>query len=275
MLRNRRLAPLVCLLLALPASAQEQGGAPPPPPEMVTDRPDQTESALTVPPGYVQVETGWLFTREDSSGLRLESHGLPGTLARIGVASGLELRAGWSGYVRDQTRLGAFEVAEEGAGDAEVGAKLRLTSESGLRPEIAFLAGASLPVGSAGVSSERVDPAFRFSVAHTLSDRLALGYNLGMVWDSDSDETGNRATLSNYLYTLSLGVGLTERLGSFIEVFGEMGASAPGPPAHSLDGGFTYLVRPNLQFDVSAGVGLSAAAEDWFVGLGFSVRLPE
>ena len=28
-------------------------------PELITDRPDKTESAVTVPPGYVQLETGW------------------------------------------------------------------------------------------------------------------------------------------------------------------------------------------------------------------------
>jgi hypothetical protein len=33
-------------------------------------------------------------------------------------------------------------------------------------------------------------------------------------------------------------------------------------------------VRPNLQLDAAAGVGLSSAADDVFVGLGLSVRLP-
>jgi hypothetical protein len=95
-----------------------------------------------------------------------------------------------------------------------------------------------------------------------------------MAWESRLNDAGKRVNLSNYLYTLAFGLGITDRLGSFLEVFGDVPASAPGTPANYFDGGLTYLLRDNLQFDVSAGVGLSHAAEDWFVGAGISVRFP-
>jgi hypothetical protein len=221
------------------------------------------------------VETGWVFTRDDAEGVRQHTHEVPGTLVRIGALDWMEIRAGWAGYVREEVKVGLAETEIEGAGDAEVGTKFILHRENGWLPQTAFLAGVSLPVGGKDLSTERADPSFRFSLAHTLSDRLALGYNVGMAWDSGSDGAGDRDTLSNYLYTLALGIGLTERLGSFVEVFGEVAGSADGPPAHSFDGGFTYLLRPNLQLDLSGGVGLSAAADDWFVGAGVSFRFPE
>ena len=59
-----------------------------------------------------------------------------------------------------------------------------------------------------------------------------------------------------------------------MELFGESGGSAPGGPANAFDGGFTFLVRDNVQFDVAGGVGLSDGADDWFVGVGLSVRWP-
>lgn len=52
-------------------------------------------------------------------------------------------------------------------------------------------------------------------------------------------------------------------------------ASASGGPSNSFDGGFTYLLRDDLQVDASAGVGLSDDADDWFVGLGLSLRFPD
>ena len=244
-------------------------------PELITDRPDQTEASSTVPAGYVQIETGWIFSRDDEEGVRQQAHELPGTLVRIGLVDWLEFRAGWRGYRREDIRVGSLRADDDGVGDAELGTKIRLRHEKGALPEVALIVGASLPVGSEGFSAERVDPSFRFSLSHTLSERFALGYNLGMLWVSEFDDTGKRTTLSNYLYTGTLGIGLTERLGTFVELFGEIPASAVGDPAHSFQNGFTFLVRPNLQLDVAGGVGLTKEAPDWFVGVGVSVRLPE
>ena len=246
-------------------------------PELITDRPDQTESAATVTRGYVQVETGWTLGQEETRGVQLRSHKFPGTLVRTGITQGVELRLGWTGYAWGQERTDDLELNRNGAADAKLSAKFRLRSESekGPWPAVALLVGTSLPMGEEAFSSDRADPSFRFSLAHTLTDRLGLGYNVGMEWESSLDKNGRSRTLSNYLYTMVLGVGLTDRWGSFIEVFGEVGASAPGTPAHSFDGGITYLLRPNIQLDFAAGVGLSEAAEDWFLGGGFSIRLPK
>ncbi len=119
-----------------------------------------------------------------------------------------------------------------------------------------------------------MDPALRLSFAHTLSERLSLGYNVGIGWESGPGGDGGTTTLSSYLYTVALGIGLSDRVGAFVELFGDVPASAPGGPANSFDGGFTFLVRDNLQFDVAAGAGLSDAADDWFAGVGISVRWP-
>ena len=60
-------------------------------PELITDRPDQTESSVVVPPGYVQIETGWSLSRDDEGGIRSETHQFPGTLFRIGAFNRMEL----------------------------------------------------------------------------------------------------------------------------------------------------------------------------------------
>ena len=37
-------------------------------PELVTDRPDQMESSVVVPPRYVQIETGWSLSQDKEEG---------------------------------------------------------------------------------------------------------------------------------------------------------------------------------------------------------------
>lgn len=259
-------------LAAGPLAAQDT-----PPGELVTDRPDRTESAAVVAPGYVQVETGGLFTRDEEGAAEVEVVEGPGTLVRIGLGGRTELRLGWDGWVRQEVSVagaGGGSATVDGAGDAELGAKVRLRDEAGGLPEAALLVGVSLPLGDEELTSDRYDPSILLSLAHTLSERLALGYNAGVAWSSAPGEAGAVETSSHIVWSAALGIGLTERLGAFAELFGEEPIDAPGSSAVSVDGGFTWLVRPNLQLDLFAGAGLTDDAPDWLAGAGVSFRLP-
>ena len=72
-------------------------------PDMVTDRPDQTESATVVPRGLLQVEMGYLFARDGD----VDGYAVPGTLFRLGLGGRLELRIGHAGIVGGAGRHGA------------------------------------------------------------------------------------------------------------------------------------------------------------------------
>ena len=176
-------------------------------PDMVTDRPDQTESAAVVPRGLLQVETGYLFARDGD----VDGYAVPGTLFRIGLGGRLELRIGHAGIVGGSGR--------HGAGDSELGAKINLIERAdGWRPELALLGGLALPTGDHGFSSDGVDPSFLVLFAHELLPRLSLGYNVGATWESSADQPDRDAFL---VYSLVLGVRLTDRLGTFLEFFGD------------------------------------------------------
>ncbi len=266
---------IACLLFSalftgLPCFGQEKSLKP----ELVTDRPDQTESSVIVPLGYVQVETGWSLSRHQEGGIRTNTHTFPGTLFRIGALDRMELRLDYGGALWEQTQEAGQSANLGGSGDMGIGTKLYFWEEHNWLPEAALLAGVSLPVGKDQFSSGRADPSFRLSLSHTLSERLSFGYNLGATWESTLDETNDRDTLSLFNYTAVLGIGLSERAGLFAEVFGDIPFNAKGGPRHSFDGGLTYLIRGNLQIDGSAGIGLSHSADDWFVGLGITARLP-
>ena len=157
-------------------------------PDMVTDRPDQTESAAVVPRGLLQVETGYLFARDGD----VDGYAMPGTLFRIGLGGRLQLRIGHAGIVGGSGR--------RGAGDSELGAKINLIERAdGWRPELALLGGLSLPTGDHGFSSDGVDPSFLVAFAHELLPRLSLGYNVGAAWESSADQPDRDAFLARYL----------------------------------------------------------------------------
>ena len=81
---------------------------------IITDRPDFTESGISVPKGRVQIEGG--FSLVDYG--RISVLSLPETLVRIGMKDGLEFRVGIPDY-EDRESV-------SGLGDLKVGAKLEI-----------------------------------------------------------------------------------------------------------------------------------------------------
>ena len=260
---------MVCLMLL--GSQQVSGETV----EMITDRPDATESSQTVLPGYIQIESGMTYFEEDEGGLDSSGFAAPETLVRIGLDEKTELRLEFAGYNRLRERAAGGSTTEtNGFGDTGIGFKVRLGEDEQLG-EMAFLAMTTLPWGEEGISSGRVEPSYRFTFARDLNEELSFGCNLGQAWVSEEDSFGDKDTRSVFQYTLALGISMTDRLGSFVEFFGDIptGSGSSGP-ANSFNGGFTYLLKENVQLDLVSGVGLSGSAEDWFIGAGISVRLP-
>ena len=264
------------LLVSAPARGQDSGS-------LVTDRPDQTESAETVPASSLQLELGWTYALEGEDGIELRTHAVPGMLLRIGLGAGIEARIGFAGWISQDEEvtdplLGpGFDQSGVGAGDAELGVKWEIAELEGAGTRIALLGGVSLPIGAEGLGSERADPTFRLAISNELSDRVSLGYNVGVLWETVDAMAAPAAALETQaylLYTVAFGFGITERVGAFVEGFGFLGMVADRPDRHSVDGGVTLLLSDTIQLDASAGLGLTSAAEDWFVGAGVSARFP-
>jgi hypothetical protein len=259
---GRRIASGVLLISCLVMTGRAQEEAP----ELVTDRPDQTESSGVVPVRSLQIETGLMMSGDRSGGVEFRSFTYNTTLLRYGLMDNLELRAGLE-YRNEKEKLpdSDWETTLAGLSPLYLGFKTRITGEQGWIPEIAFLGGVSLPF-TERKEFRALHPAaiMRFAFSHTLSRRISLGYNLGAEWESGSGP--------GYFYTAALGVGVTEKVGVFVEAFGLLVSDAPGE--HLADAGITWLAHPNLQLDLSGGVGLNEAAGDYFISAGLSYRLP-
>lgn len=238
--------------------------------DLVTDRPDQTESAEVVGPGRVQVELGATHTEVDDF---VENDAFGELLVRIGISDNFELRVGYDGYNDAEVNTPGFQFSDSGSGDTNIGFKWKMADESGKRPQMALLVGTSLPTGDDAFTSDNAEPSFRFNASHTLSERVGLAYNIGMASVVEEDATGDDSMLAVAQYTLAFGFGLTDRWGAFLEAYGDIPTSASGGPANAVDGGLTFLITPTVQWDMAVGTGISDAAEDFFISTGISFRL--
>ena len=228
---------------------------------LVTDRPDQTESSSTVPKKTLQIETGFMHEKYDGDDWEFSGTDIAGTLLRYGLTQSLELRFE-SGFRSEKFKTNQSETKTDGLAGIGIGAKIKLADEKGPLPEIGVILMADLPVGN--FSAEKFSPLVLLAAAHTLSEKFDLGYNLG--YELVDGKYGN------YLYSVALGMGLTEKLGAYLELYGS--ADEGFESNLVFDAGLTYLVQENLQLDISAGVGVRDAPIDGFASAGFSWRLP-
>lgn len=234
--------------------------------EMVTDRPDQTESSSLILKGFLQVETGGFYESYEESEIETEVIGYNTSLFRYGFLENLELRLGFNvqEFKTDYRDL-HFDDQNTGISPLLLGAKIGIAEENHNFPEIAFMGHLYLPFpASASQKTETTGVDFRFAFSHTLSERSGLAYNIGAQWRDDNPE-------AIYIITLAYAFKVTQNFGVFAEYFADF--PEDGSPVHSLDGGITYSLKPNIQLDAYAGRGLTENSY-FLMGAGISFRIP-
>lgn len=261
---KRGIFPLMGLLLAAPLAAQDLSGLPDP---LVTDRPDFTESAGTVPAGHVQVEGGYTFTRQGDE----EGSSLGEVLVRIAMGGRMEARLGVGSYGRIDPGVPGAETFS-GYEDPSVGIKIMLTeADPDLlppgRPVMALLLGTSVPVGSDELTADEWQPEAKLAMAWELNDWLSLASNLIYAYPADGDERFHQ-----YAASLSAGFSLADRWGAYLEGYGFSKESVDGSSTTYLNSGITFSISKDFQLDARIGAGLDSPHPNWFAGVGAAVR---
>ena len=210
--------------------------------QIVTDRPDQTESSSTVGQGNLQLESGVHLSFEGEHFLRNQQILAPSTLIRYGIFKGVELR------MRSQFESNEkYGTKYHGISDLELGAKIQLYQKEGSSFEVAFLSHLLLPSGSAEVTGNVYGSINKLALAHDINDHVGIGYNLGYNYFG--------AGSGDLTYSLALGIGINEKVGIYFEPYGDVIDFAEN--MLNFDSGVTYLIHKNLQLDFSFGTGVN------------------
>lgn len=237
---------------------------------LVTDRPDFTESSVTVGFGVAQLETGYTFIYNDDAGQLTHSHSFPESLLRLGMlAEWFELRIDWN-YLIEREELGAIADTSSGTEDLGLGVKLALTPQEFLLPETAMILQSGVPTGSSEFTAGEFQPGMIFLYGWDINDDWSTG-GLSAVHRAKDEITDKTYVQIHQSWTV--GRSWTDRLGTFFEWFVLATAGADTDHTqHYLDTGFTVLINNDLQWDTRFGLGLNNAADDFFSGTGLSMR---
>ena len=224
--------------------------------EIDTDRPDQTESPVTINKKWMQIEHGFDIERDN----QISAFG-SSTLFRYGLVKNFELRLETDFIYTPST---SFSPATTELQPVIFGTKISLWEEKKWVPKTSLLIHTGLPfLASRSFKNFNVQTGMRIAFQNNLSQTISWGYNAGLEWDGENSNP-------YYLYTFSNGINLSKRLYAFLEVFGSINKT--GLPQHSFDAGLSLLVTNDCKVDISSAAGLTKAAPDWSAAIGISVR---
>ena len=242
---------LMSLLASVELTAQEK---------IDTDRPDQTESAATVPKNYFQAEFG--FNKENTF---YEDYNLvhPTALLKYGLTRfefrfEVNLHSSYENLIPNPKWTHGFDPME-------IGFKANVFEEKKVLPKTSFIFHLGIPaLSSKTFRSDHLAPSFRLVLQKNLTNFMGLGCNLGAEWDGFS-------STPIWLYTFSPGFNIGEKWYAYIEAFGFIQKNEL--PQHNIDGGIAYYISDNVKIDVSSGFGVSKASPKNYLALGFSFRI--
>ncbi len=127
-----------------------------------------------------------------------------------------------------------------------------------------------VPVGADAFTADEVLGGLNWIYGWELTDCVVTAGSTQLNRAID-DVSGEAYT--EWAQSWTFGYSLLDRLGAYTEWFGLFPHSADSAPTENyFNGGFTFLVSDNIQWDIRAGVGLNDAADDYFAGTGLSLR---
>ncbi len=252
------------VVCAAAASAQEPDqveatGATPRP--IDPDRPDVTNGTHIVDTGLLQVEMGGVFTRSNSSSREV---GTP-IAFRFGATEWLELRLSGDGFL-ESTETGA---SEQGMGNVQLGAKLRLWSAPGGLPLLSILPTVNLPEASVskGLGSGESDFTIAVLTGTDLLRHAHLDVNYGLGRIGVGPELPR---FTQQLVSMSASLEVPGPVTPYAETFWISRQDRDSGHVLAIDSGAIYQISARYALDGGIQAGLSADAPPFAAFAGFS-----
>jgi len=232
-------------------------------PPLEADRPDVTESPMTVPKGMWQLEmtvAGW--SRDEADGDTTRTWSFGEINMKYGLTGRDDIQIGFDLYARERS---AGDSAE-GFGDVVIRWKHNLLGFDDESPvAVAAMPYVKIPTGTE-LSNGQIEGGFVLPAAMDLNDRVSLGAQIEPSYLFDEDSDDHQFALG---HTVALAVDLGGSFGTYVEYVGMVTES---DYEAGLSGGFTYDVNSNFRLDVGAYFGLNDSAEDFAGFTGFTCR---
>lgn len=255
-----RLGALAALLLSSPAHAEDR--------DFCADRPGFDTPPCTLSPGVVMAEAGVAAIAHSGGGGAIDDTLTFGDLlVRVGVAQSAEIEVGVTSFVRDRQRDVSGVSTARGMGDMVVAFRRGIAGPNG---PIALHAFVTLPTGKAGIGASD------WGAGLIVPMQFDLGHQFQASLSPEIDAAVNASGSGRHVQYGGV-VGLSHPLSQAVGLTGELVAFRNDEPAGhetvaQAAASLAWQVSKDWQLDLEGDAGLSKAAPDYQVKLGFAHR---
>lgn len=222
--------------------------------ELSPDRPDTTESPITVDAGAWVVEASYFDWRRDGG---VDTYTVMATNLKVGLTDRIDLQTVFDAYTWE-------EAGAEGFSDVTLRLKYNVRGNDGGKTAFALFPFVKIPTDTA-ISNGEVEGGLILPFSKDLTD----GVGLGLMAEFDTVHDGIDDYDLEFVHSAVLGFDITDRLGLFTEY---VGVAGHGDYEAYFSGGATFGITDDLVFDTGVQLGLNDPAEDLGVFGGFTKR---
>ncbi|CAK0748218.1 putative Transporter [Gammaproteobacteria bacterium] len=241
-------------------------------PSFVPGRPGNTESAIAVPKGYFQIESGLVnYTRDKVDDERTKFLSLAQTAFRYGIAEGTDVQLVIQPYSKLNISGAGIDQTFQGFGNTTLRVLHTFLGADGNSPSFGIIGFITLPSADKelkdnGVFDDRTTGGVVATGSINLTDKASVTLTLG-----DGTKHSSGSSYLNDIYGgINLTYALTEQFSTYIEAYGDHVKNSQ--TQSTIDLGMTYLLSHVTQLDAGVNIAANHAAPDASFFIGWSHR---
>ena len=221
---------------------------------MSSDRPDVTESPITVDAGAMQAEMSFVDVTTADGDRTVKAMA---TNYKFGITNDMDLQVVFDPYVSAQNG----PLDSDGFGLTQLRWKINLWGNDDGGSALGVLPYIQAPTAADGLGSDEVEGGVCVPFSTALSDGVGLGMMLqgGAVYDEADGEHD-----LEFVGTVVLSANITDALAGYVESISVVGDDAAAGFRQTIGAGLTYAFDPDVIFDVGTNTGITDDDTDDF-----------
>lgn len=234
------------------------------------DRPDATESPITVDAGHAQVEISFLdYSYDDSDEGESRAWTIADTNLRVGVSNNTEIQLifGLFGEESFDPSPGPDD-SDRGFSDLTVRYKWNLWGNDEGDTAFAIMPFVTIPTG-ATLSTDEVEGGIVAMFGWDVAESWSVGGQVELDIVYDDDDSGYDL---EFLHTFVVGFDIAGPVGGYVEYIGVASGDGGTDYQPFASTGLTWQVSDDLIFDVGVQIGLTDDANDLNIFSGMTLR---
>jgi hypothetical protein len=239
--------------------------------DLETDRPDKTESPITVDAGHFQLEMDFAtYTFDRTKHETTKGWAVVPTNFKVGILNNLDLQMIVETYnvLTTEDHDTGHDHRVSGFGDVVLRCKTNFWGNDGGASAFGMMPFVKLPTARGEIGNGAVEG----GVILPLLFRLSAEWEIGTEIEVDhSRNTAGGGYHQEFIQAITVGHDIGKWSG-YLELFSDISNEPHGTWVATFDCGVSYRFTKNVQLDTGVNIGLSDAADDWNPFVGLSVR---